>query len=544
MVNSRSFADACIFTCPVTDAVDPTACPRTTCCGHSTGPVERICITKSNQHKSRAVLFMADRVGRCGRRCADILLALASALLIVLVLAHANLVATGQWQGDEYDYAAGVRDGGFPFVLQRLAFVTPRPISELLILAYVGFVNWFHQPLIGPFLAFGWAIFLLGCCARLVVGSNGSLLPRIFLAASLVSLFLLGHSVADMFYWPVGMAPYVPTVTALCFLTILILDGGLNSFHGRSMAMIALIIAAGSSETGAFVVLYFTMTMGVMWGRQRLQTGGATWLILPFVLSIAVFIGIRVGRAAGPPTLASLTGHHVLASLRVATLQTLRDMALIDQNDGGWGQQGLGSVQLGIPIKLLILAGFTLLSRHCFGEVARGPVLALVLSLLVGMATSIFGADYQFGFLCCQRHEAARQCMMVMVLLACGCLIGMAARRSEQGSAWPLAGATCLMLAIAPMVIWRLPDLIEAYGSMAVSQSSLYATWKSGLAPGGTAVITQQPAALLVHVWSFPPGNHVLTVPQRYDVRSAMRFFRKQQLMVLPPSSSASGALP
>lgn len=487
---------------------------------------------------------MADWVpDKCNRRLVDIPLAIASALLIVLVLAHANVVGLGQWQGDEYDYAAGIRDSGFQFMLHRLVFVTPRPISELLILVYVEFVNWIHQPLIGPFLALGWAIFLLGCCARLVGGSKGWLLPRTFLAVSLVSLFLLGHPVADMFYWPVGMAPYVPTVTALCFLTILILDGDLNTFRGRSMAMVALIIAAGSSEMGAFVVLYFTMIMGVAWGRKRLQTGGAAWLILPFILSVGVLVGIRVGRAAGPPTLASLTGHHVFASLWVATLQTLRDMAIVDQNDGGWGQQGLGSVRFGVPIKLLVLDGFTLLARHCFGEVARGPVLALVLSLLTGMATSIFGADYQFGFLCCQRHEAARQCMMVMVLLVCGCLIGTAARRPEQGSAWPLAGATCLMLAMAPMVIWRLPDLIQAYRSMAVSQSSLHATWKSGLAPGGTAVLTQQPAALLVHAWAFPAGSHVLTVPQPYDVQSAMRFFRKQQLMVLPPSALASSAL-
>ena len=487
---------------------------------------------------------MVDRVyDKRNRRLVDILLAIASALLVVLVLAHANVVSLGQWQGDEYDYAAGIRDNGFQFTLHRLAYITPRPVSELLILVYVEFVNRIHRPLIGPFLALGWAMFLLGCCARLVGGSNGRRLPRTFLAVSLVSLFLLGHPVADMFYWPVGMAPYVPTVTALCFLTILILDGDLDTSAGRSMAMVALIIAAGSSETGAFVVLGFTMIMGVAWSRKRPWKGGAAWLILPFILSVSVLVGIRIGRAAGPPTLASSTGHHVYESLRVATLQTLRDMVIVDQNDGGWGQQDLGSVRFGLPIKLLVLAGFTLLARRCFSEVARGPVLALVLSLLTGMATSIFGADYQFGFLCCQRHEAARQCMMIMVLLACGCLLAAAVRKTDQGPAWSLAGAACLMLAMAPMVIWRLPDLIPAYRSTAVSQSSLRATWQSGLASGGTAVLTQQPAALLVHAWTFPAGNHVLTVPQPYDVQSAMRFFRKQQLMVLPPSAIAPSAL-
>ena len=232
---------------------------------------------------------------------------------------------------------------------------------------------------------------MLGCGGRLILRPQGRLVPRLLLALGLASLFLPGHPLADMLYWPVGAAAYAPTMAALCFLVIHILDDGLAAAAGRGTAAAAL--AVTSSEMGAFVRLSFTAAM--LLARVRRRREPVAWLLVPLTLSLCVFAVTALnGRAAGAPTLASPTGHHLLASLRTAVPQTLRAMGIVDRNDGDWGQQGAGSLALGIPIKLLLLAGFVLTTRRCFGPIARWPLIALILALLFGMFASLFAADY------------------------------------------------------------------------------------------------------------------------------------------------------
>ena len=441
-----------------------------------------------------------------------------------------GVVGLGQWQGDDYDYAAGVRDHGVAFAWHRLTTDTLRPFSETLLFFYAAAIDRLHRPLIGTFLSLCWAILPLGCGGRLILRPQGRLVPRLLLALSLASLFLLGHPLADMLYWPVGAAAYAPTVAALCFLLIHVLDDSLGTAAGRAIAAAALVVAVTSSEMGAFVGLGFTAAMLLAQVRRPRQP--VAWLLVPLILSLCVFAATALnGRADGAPTLASPTGHHLLASLRAAVPQTLRALGIVDRNDGDWGQQGVGSLALGIPLKLLLLAGFALTARRCFGPIPRWPLIALILALLFGMFASLFAADYQFGFQCCQRHEAVRQCFMVLVLLAAACLVA-PAPRDAQGQV--LAGLLCLTLAVAPMAVWRLPNLVAAYRSTRASENSLRETWQSGLATGPSAIIAQQPATLLTHAWTFPPGRHRLSATQPYDIRSIMQFFKDDEVTVLP----------
>jgi hypothetical protein len=454
----------------------------------------------------------------------------ASALLVAIVAAHAGAVGLGQWQGDEYDYAASLRDQGVAYAIDRVTTHSPRPVSEFLVWLYLALVNTMRRPLIGGFLAFGWAVFLAGCCVRLMACAADRRLPRVFLALSVATLLLLGHPVAELFYWPMGMAAYLLTVTAMVVGTIQILDGGLETARGRIVTAVALLIAAGSSEVGAMVVLCFSALM-LLAGLARLsRTQGHAWLILPFAAALGVLLAVTLGRGAGAPTIASEAGHHVLGSLRVAIPQMLRDIGVVDTNDGDWGQQGSGSLIDGIPIKLLVLAAFACFVRACFGRAQPAPVIVLIAALLFGMFGSIFAADFQFGFLCCQRHEAVRQCFMTLVLLATASLIAPA----RATPAMAAVGVACLALAMTPMMLWRLPNLVYAYRHMGVAASSLAATWESGLGPGQTAVFSEADGAL-AHAWSFPLGDHRASPTDGYDIRSAMRFFQKQELIVLPP---------
>ena len=120
---------------------------------------------------------------------------------------------------------------------------------------------------------------------------------------------------------------------------------------------------------------------------------------------------------------------------------------------------------------------------------------------------------------------------MVLVLLASACL-NAPALRNAQGRV--VAGLLCLTFAIAPMAVWRLPDLAAAYRSMQASENSLRVTWQSGLAAGPSAIIAQQPATLLTHAWTFPPGRHWHSLKQPYDIRSIMQFFKEDEVTILP----------
>jgi hypothetical protein len=250
--------------------------------------------------------------------------------------------------------------------------------------------------------------------------------------------------------------------------------------------------------------------------------------LVPFGLSAAILLCGSIDRGTKPTPLVTPTSHHLLPSLIAAVPEALRAYAMVDPSDGDWGHAGVGTVALGVPLKLLIFAGFALLVPACFPRVRRFPLLALAGALCVGVFASIASAYLEFGFLCCQRHETARQCLVVLALLA---VAGVLPRRRTGFSA--PAGVVCLMVAMAPMAAWRLPDLVYAYRHATASHAHLARLWATGFSPDGPAIM-QQSDGLLVHAWSFPVGDHV-SAPPKSDIFEAMNFFKKRELVVLPP---------
>jgi hypothetical protein len=144
----------------------------------------------------------------------------------------------------------------------------------------------------------------------------------------------------------------------------------------------------------------------------------------------------------------------------------------------------------------------------------------------------------EFGFLCCQRHETARQCLMVLALLAGAGALPLC----PDDPAWRRrvpAGIACLGLALAPMVYARAPDLLYAYRHAASSRAHLATLWRTGFAPDPQPAVLQQSDAKLVHAWTFPAGDHRVAAP-RSDVAMVMGFFRKHEVIVLPPGAPDS----
>ena len=188
---------------------------------------------------------------------------------------------------------------GQPF-FDRLMRWSPRPISEVLIWIYAGLVNLTDKPFIGMFLGWLWLMLLLTPLVafwqlRMTVSEDWRRPSPYFsiFAYQLIALFLLEHSPGELFYWPVGAAAYLTTLTAitLCFFQ---LACSLTERHGgRIITCLSLVIAAGSSETGAFFALVFGCfsLIGVSFDKI---TGAVfqrkiLWCLIPGLFGISVF---------------------------------------------------------------------------------------------------------------------------------------------------------------------------------------------------------------------------------------------------------------
>src|SRR5882757_4930642 len=104
---------------------------------------------------------------------------LAGGILVMggIVAAHIGLVNRGAWEPDEYAFIAGFRDDGINFFWERFRTVSPRPLSEVLIILYAWAVITAKEPLIVPALLTLWAGFLASALPTLAGGHVSA--PRV-----------------------------------------------------------------------------------------------------------------------------------------------------------------------------------------------------------------------------------------------------------------------------------------------------------------------------------------------------------------------------
>ena len=152
--------------------------------------------------------------------------AAASAVMAGIVLLHAGWTPGGSWDADEYYNFALERVHGWRYAWERLYLWSPRPLSEAVLWLYDGAVTAVGAPLIAPFLLLLWA----GLVAAAVVALWRPGIPgspwRLAAALGVVAMFLLGHAINEMFYWPMGVAPYLLAITGIVVVTFRLIAGG------------------------------------------------------------------------------------------------------------------------------------------------------------------------------------------------------------------------------------------------------------------------------------------------------------------------------
>jgi hypothetical protein len=469
-----------------------------------------------------------------------LLCAISLVILLVMIALHFGLVDLGQWHFDEFSVIGSYRDNGWTAFIDRFVGWSPRPISEVLIWVYACLVNWIHKPLIGVFLGLLWlpliAAPLISFLQIRKTFSEDSRQPLAFLSLfsfTLLALFLLGHSPGDLFYWPMAAAAYLTTLGAitLCFFQIAF---RLTDYRlGRVVTSLSLIFAAGTSETGAFFALVFSvlsftcMSIDAFCGSTFQRR--FLWHLIPAVVAIGVFGLLMQNRVRNQEAiLPTVEYHSVYLSLKAAIGQTLKECLVAGQ------RLSTRSVIFGLALKVCIFIGI----RYCwlasgFKMPRRQVLIVFALSIIATTYFSVAASYYGFGIQINDRHHELRQCLIILliasvVLLSCHyyapiCEIG----RCE----W--LGGIFILVSLVFVVPGRFSALVHDYRNYSVCIENRINSWNSGLSEGNTMIWLSSPQGEVA-------SKNAIAAAGMYNLKSnpppwavpMMQFFRKEHLEI------------
>ena len=463
------------------------------------------------------------------------------AILVGLIALHFGLVGTGHWAVDEFIVIRSYRDNGWPAFVDRLMTWSPRPISELLIWAYACLVNWQHKPFIGFSLALLWLTLILAPLISFLQirkpfseHSRGSILFFYLFAFALIGFLLLGHNPGELFYWPIGAAAYLTTLSAItvCFFqTALSLT---ESHTGRMITSLSLIFAAGSSETGAFFAVAFgclSLTgMAVDAVRGSYSERKLFWCLVPVIVGTGIFGLLVQNRAQSQEAaLAAAEYHNFYLSLKAALGQTINEYLVTGQRLSSHG----------VILGLLLKACFFLGVRYCWLSTGiRSPrkqaLLVFGISIIATTYFSIAASYYAYGEATNDRHHELRQCLIVLLITIVAlfsCHYHLPTFETPRPQ-W--FGTLFVFVALVLVVPERFSALKHDYRNYSASVENRRKSWNSGLSDGNTMIWYSPPPGRMVKAYMIEPGTYDLDSNPSARVMPLMHFFQKQRLEIRP----------
>ncbi len=484
----------------------------------------------------RKLVTSTESAGWAGARW----LAAGTAVFMAAVLAlHAALLPGGRWDGDEYFDFSMLRLLGWHFIWLRFYDWSPRPVSELALWLYDGAVTLHHGPLIAPFLALLWSI-LIGATAAAIWRPRMLGAPwRLAVALSVLAMFLLGHVVNEMFYWPQASAPYLLALAGMAVTALRLIGGHRQTRRDRLILGSALLLAAWSSETGQLFTLgccgvLLLAGLPDLLRRPAAAVRDQAWFLLPLAGALAmvfILVFFRVTKATAGLDPASPYFHHLGPSL-LGTLHSLQaefvDSDPYRPDPGPYGK---------LVTYSLLFAG--LLASLRAGNLGRALTGRYALALLGGILLSAFGsilaAHFQFGVLCCERHHTFRQCLVVLLVLV---LAAIAARFGRTDAPWPrIAGPLCLVAATLISLSTRLPQLINDYGILRTDIQMTAQNWAAEREPGTSMVFHMPVHGQVLEGLAWTPGPVTRDGPGPFYYSAMLRYFGKLtgEVVATPP---------
>lgn len=434
----------------------------------------------------------------------------ATCALVVLatLLAHAVLLPAGHWQ-DEYKTFPIFWEHGWRGWWGRIVLWSPRPLSETLLFLYAQSVRLAGEPLIGPSLAFGWGLLASAATAGIWCVRGRRRIEVALVGLSVPCLLLAQPRIAEFFYWPQSALAYLPATAGVLVAAWIVIFSDVHSRTGRWLLAVSLTAAAASAEVAAVLVIAFAACLLLV--RQW-----RAWVVAPVAMSLLVLAmtsSTRLGAAGeifGDPRIA----HHVFAAASAATWAFARET--------------FGTASL--P-KVLFLAGTWLVLRRTPGHVMNlRVVLALAFACFAAMFISIAAAYYQFGVLCCDRHETWRQALCWVGLLLCAAA---AAHRLPSNPMGIDVGLLLVAAAVAWSVSLRVPAVLADWRGMAARVAVNEANWEAGRQNADDMVFRTLPPGKVVGGLALPEGR--FRAGEGPDsVPALVAFFGKRQVNFVP----------
>jgi len=458
-----------------------------------------------------------------------------------MIALHFGLVNLGQWAIDEFLVINTYRDKGWTAFVDRLIGWSPRPISEVLIWAYACLVNWIHKPLIGVFLGSLWLtlisaplISFLQIRKTFFSEARGSLVFLSVFAFAPIALFLLGHSPGELFYWPVGAAAYLTTLSAitLCFLQLAF---NLTEYHvGRVITSSSLILAAGSSETGAFFAVVFSCLfltgMSVDAFRASFFQRKILWCLVPALIGIGIFGLLMQNRVRSQEAAFATAEYHSLyLSLKAALGESLKEYLVAGQ------RLSTRSILLGLLLKACFFLGI----RYCWLSSGikvprRQVLLVFALSIIATTYFSVAASYYGYGGSTNDRHHELRQCLVIL-LIATVALLSChyhAPICDMQKLEW--LGTIFVFITLVLVVPRRFSALMHDYRNYSVCIENRNNSWNSGLSDAKTMIWLSAPQGKVASKYVIVPGMYNLNSKSPACVVPMMHFFQKEGLEIRP----------
>ncbi len=439
---------------------------------------------------------------------------------------HAALFVSGRWS-EEYVVFTFFRVWGLAGLMFRLRHVGLRPVSEALVYGYWLLVQALGRPLIAPALGLAWGVLAAMLMAAIRPWRRPGRVARWGLLLGLPVLFLLAAPVQEMWFWPMGAFAYLPALGGVGFAVLAVAGPGLRRDGDWIAVAAALVLAAFSVELGAFFAMILCLLLFVDAFRRGAPLRWMAVIAVPLLAAGVVMIWLLTGRASVPADMA-VAGpllRHPVASLVAAVPHVLGGM--VGVGDGVW------ATLLGLAVRVLLgLGAWAALRQAWPAPVSRWQVAAVGVALVGASLLSIAGAFFQFGVLCCERQEAFRQALdLLMVVAVAGML--------PRGGAWPgwprgaLAAPALLASAALVAAPPRVMALVAEYRVAPAHAAAEAVMWRSGedRARSALEVVRTGDGPLLAGDQA-AIGVYDLAHQPPWDVRGKMVFFGKTRATV------------
>lgn len=441
------------------------------------------------------------------------------ALCALIVTAFVGLIPIGQWY-DEYFTIPSLNAGGWPVFKDRLLHWSPRPVSEALVWGYARAVEVAGRPLVTPALGLCWTALAAAVLWPVQIAHRG-----LTVAAVLGCLFLLGHDVSEVFYWPIAAFAYMLTLAGIVLVLTLDWSGVAATETGRALTIVALTVAALSSEVGAMATAaYCVLLVPIAFAARDRR---AAWLLVPATCAAAVFYLGAHGRGAngqevfGNPMIA----HHPLAALLAATMSFAKEVV-----GPGTADPTVRNIAVSVLSKVGLFLGVYLVAPvDVERSVSRQWQRVAFALALIGAAFFTLAAAYlQFGTACCQRHGTMRQEYVLMAIAALATALAAWRRPAGLRTIGVLFLAVAILLPLSRSAPGIGADYARFYQFVAV-RSRL---WEAGRRPGPMLDVPQVAAGQIVGGSPAQPG--VYGAEGSGYANRVVKFFGKQEGTFLP----------